>query len=52
MGAVSRQAGAVGDALSAGPTVREGANGERRIASSEQIGGTREPEGGFTAVNS
>lgn len=50
--AVSRQAGATGEALSAGPAVREDANGERRVASSEEIGGGREPEVGFTAVNS
>lgn len=52
--AVSRQAGAAGEALSAGPTVKEAANGERRVASSEEVGGGgggREPEGGFTAVN-
>lgn len=37
--AVSRPAGATGEALSAGPAVREGPNGERRVASSEDVGG-------------
>lgn len=45
---VSRQAGSTGEAMSAGPAAREDANGERRVASSEEM---VEPEGGFTAVN-
>lgn len=43
-GETDRESGVVGEAMSAGPRISEGANGERRV----------EPEagGGFTAVNS
>ena len=62
---VSREAGATGEALSAGPAIKEDANGDRRIVSSvsaengnveteqQTENSRRGSEGGaFTAVNS
>ena len=56
---VNREAGAAGEALSAGPTIVENANGERMVvpsASTESGNAQAERretsgEGGFTAVN-